>query len=290
MTDIEVYNGPEKPTWCSGCGNTGLFLALRQALSFLELKPEKTMLFFGIGCSGNMCNFLKGASFHSLHGRGIPVAEAAKICNHRLTSIVIAGDGDIYGEGMNHLLAAARGNHDIKVIVHNNMVYGLTTGQASPTSQRGFESKSSPSGVIEYPVNPLTLTLAAGGTFVSRAFAGEIEHLKEIFVSAIKHTGFALVDVLQPCVTFNKINTFEFYQKRVYKLQKPEQDFKRAVEKASEWPQTHDNAHLGKIPIGVFWQRRQKAYHECLPQIKNKTLVDQSIDKIKIEDVYSLYS
>lgn len=288
--DPERFNGPQKPTWCPGCGNYGLFSALKKALAGLGLRSDKIMFFFGIGCSGNMCCFLRGAGFHSLHGRGIPVAIGAKICNPTSPAIVVAGDGDVYGEGMNHLLSAARGNHDIKVIVHNNMVYGLTTGQASPTSEKGFLSKSTPAGVIEYPVNPLSLVLSSGGSFVARGFTGEVDHLAEIFEKAIKHVGFSLIDVLQPCVTFNKVNTAEFYKSHVYKLQKQEQAFKGALEKASEWPQTHENADRGRIPIGIFWQKRQKAYHENLSQLKDSSLVSQSIEKIKIEDVYPLYT
>jgi 2-oxoglutarate ferredoxin oxidoreductase subunit beta len=287
--NTDIYNGPNKPTWCPGCGNHGLFLALKQALLNLGLKSDRIMLFFGIGCSGNMCTFLKGAALHSLHGRPIPSAVAAKICNHQLPSIVIAGDGDTYGEGPNHLLAAARGNHDITVIIHNNLIYGLTTGQASPTSEKGFLSKSTPLGVIEYPINPLTLALSAGATFVSRGFAGDVDHLSEIMKRAIIHPGFSLVDVLQPCVTFNKVNTFEFYQKRVYKIN-PAKNLKKAFEKAFEWPQTHENAGAKKIPIGIFWQKRQKTYHQSLPQIKKKPLVDLLIDKIRVKDVFPLYS
>lgn len=267
MTNINNFTG-YKPTWCPGCGNWSILMALKQALDDLQLNPCRLVVVFGIGCSGNMNDFLNAYSFHALHGRAIPNAIGIKLANHQLPVIAVVGDGDCYGEGGNHLIHACRGNHDITVLVHDNRVYGLTTGQAAPTAQKGFQSKSTPTGIIEEELNPLTLALTQGATFVAQAFAGDLISLKEIIKQAILHKGLSLVNVLQPCVTFNKINTYEYYQKRVYKLEAYYQrdNLDSALKKAQEMKNE-------KYPTGVLYQVIKPTFIDQLSQLKENSLV-----------------
>ena len=256
------------PTWCPGCGNFGIWTAIKSAFSKMKLNPDKMAVVFGIGCSGNMNDFLWANSFHALHGRAIPNAVGIKIANHSLPVIVIVGDGDCYGEGGNHFLHAARGNHDITVIVHDNRVYGLTTGQVAPTAYKGFKSRSTPNGIIEVPVNPIALAVSQGATFVGQGFSGYMAHLTQLLESAVKHRGFSVVNVFQPCVTFNHVNSYSWYRERVYKLA-PEnhnpEDINRAWEKSLEVEE--------KIPLGIIYQVERPVYTDSLPQLAEKPLV-----------------
>ena len=268
----EDFNTKYNPTWCPGCGNYGIWQSLKNALVNLSLKPHEVVIVYGIGCSGNMNDFVKTYGFHALHGRAVPNACGIKMANHELTVICIVGDGDCYGEGGNHLIHAARGNHDVKVFVHDNRIYGLTTGQTSPTSAHGFISKSTPKGAIEIPLNPLTLAISQGASFVAQGFAGNAPHLADLMTKAIKHKGFSLLNILQPCVTFNKVCTFKFYQEKVYQLEKKNwkaDDKFLALKKAS--------FAENKIPTGVFYQEKRSAYHEQISQIKEKSLIKQVV-------------
>jgi len=266
-----------KPIWCPGCGNYGIFSALKAAFEKLGVPQEEIVVFYGIGCHGNMSNFLNVYGFEGLHGRPIPVAIGAKIANHNLKVIVVAGDGDSYGEGVNHIISAARGNHDITVIVHNNEIYGLTTGQTSPTSEKGTKTKSTPQGSIEIPLNPLALAITSGATYVARGFAGETEGLTNLIVSGIKHNGFSLIDVLQPCLSFEKIHNFEYLKEKIYDLSKRKYDKLDkifAIRKTYEWEK--------KIPIGIFYQEERPSFTDELPQLKKQALVEKEIRGIKL--------
>lgn len=257
---------PHQPTWCPGCGNFGIWIALRQALAELNLNPEQVLIVYGIGCSGNNNNFTKTYVWHSLHGRTLPTAVGAKLANQDLTVIAMGGDGDGYGEGLGHFLHAVRGNVNITYITHDNKVYGLTTGQTAPTSDQGFKTKSTPQGVIDESVNPIALSLAQNIGFVARGFSGQAQHLKELFKTAITYPGFALVDVFQPCVTFNKINTFKWFYDRLYNLDEQKdynkQDRKLALETSLIWGD--------KIPYGIFYQVTKEHYASKLPQLNGK--------------------
>lgn len=257
------------PTWCPGCGNFGIWAAVKNAFAALQYNPDNIAVVFGIGCSGNMNDFLWANSFHALHGRSIPNAIGIKIANHQLPVVAIVGDGDCYGEGGNHFLHAARGNHDITVIVHDNRVYGLTTGQVAPTASQGFKSKSTPQGIIEMPVNPLALALTQGATFVSQGFSGDIPHLTDLIVAAVKHRGFSLINVFQPCVTFNQENSYAWYRQRVYKLNPDSYDavnFNLALEKTFELEE--------KIPIGIIYQVKRATYTDNLSQLQETPLTE----------------
>lgn len=267
MSSVQDFTG-YSPTWCPGCGNHGIGIAIKSALVKLNLNPSSVFVVFGIGCSGNMNDFLNAYGFHALHGRAIPNAIGIKIANHRLPVIAVVGDGDCYGEGGNHFIHACRGNHDITVIVHDNSVYGLTTGQVAPTAQKGYKSKSTPNGIIETPLNPLALALTQGATFVGQAYAGNVPQMIEIIKQGIKHKGFSLINVLQPCVTFNKINTYHYYQERVYSLADDYQkdSFDQALNKALEIKRE-------KFPLGVIYQVERPTFTDQLPQIKGEVLI-----------------
>ena len=275
---IEQWNTTHAPTWCPSCGNYSLWNELKRALDELNIPAHKTLIVYGIGCSGNMYNNVKTYGWHSLHGRAVPTAVGAKLANKDLTVIVVAGDGDGLGEGMGHFIHALRGNANITYLLHENKVYGLTTGQSAPTSDKGFISRSTPEGLIEVPVNPLKLALAAGGSFVSRGYAGKPRELKELIKKGIRHRGFSFVDILQPCVTFNKVNTFEFYNSRVYDLEAnghSPTDYNQAMLKAGEWGE--------KIPLGLFYHDSREPYEDNLPQEQGKALASRPAVKRKLE-------
>lgn len=263
MQDFSGYT----PTWCPGCGDWGIGIAIKSALAQMGLSPSDVGVVFGIGCSGNMNDFLNAYAIHGLHGRAIPTAIGYKLANHKMSIIVVAGDGDCYGEGGNHFLHACRGNHDITVIIHDNRVYGLTTGQVAPTAMKGALSKSTPYGLIESPIDPLGLALTQGATFISQSFAGDAQHMISMIKSAINHKGFSLVNVLQPCVTFNKINGYQYYRERVYKL------IDNKVNNKDRAMKIIQDIEKEKYPLGIIYQNQQSSYHEQLPQLTKQTLI-----------------
>lgn len=249
-----------KPTWCPGCGNFSQWRAIRQAVVKLDIPPEKVAIVSGIGCSSHIPNFVNFYSLQAVHGRAIPVATGIRLANPKLTVMVYGGDGDIYGIGGNHFLHACRRNVDIISIVSNNYVYGLTTGQASPTTLVGTKTKTTPRGSIENPLNPVSVAIAAGATFVARAFSGDLKQLTDILTQAIKHKGFAFIDILSPCITFNQQQTYFYFRDRVFKIEDTEHDIEdmhAAMDLANLRKITH-----GKIPIGVFYEQKNKTTYE----------------------------
>ncbi|MBI5788211.1 MAG: 2-oxoacid:ferredoxin oxidoreductase subunit beta [Candidatus Schekmanbacteria bacterium] len=274
----EIATG-NKPTWCPGCGDYGILNAVKIAIAKAGLNLEKTVLVSGIGCSSKLPQYVNTYAFEGIHGRVLPVATGIKLANNSLTVIGIAGDGDAYGIGTCHFIHGMRRNLDLTNIVHDNQIYGLTTGQTSPTSEKGFATKSTPGGVIEWPVNPIALALASGATFIARGFVLELEHLTNLIVKGIRHKGFALIDIFQPCVTFNYLNTYQYYKQRCYKLEDAPgynpQDKTAAHHKSQEWGE--------RIPIGVFYQEQKGTYEDELPEIKEKPLAEQSITDVNID-------
>ena len=278
------FNTSRRPTWCTGCGNFAIWNAMKKTFVKLSLYPHQMLIIYGIGCSGNGLNFLKSYSFHSLHGRTLPVATGAKIASHKMVVIAVSGDGDGMGIGGNHFIHTCRRNINITNIMHDNRVYGLTTGQTSPTSNLGFRSRSTPSGVLEMPVNPLSLALAVGATLVARGFSGDIAQLGEIMRKAIKHKGFSFIDVLQPCVTFNRVNTYDYYRERVYRIDSIknydrtdiEHAFKRSLEEE-------------RLPTGIFYQVQRPIYEDGLKQIDRKSLTDHIVSDIDINKLFNRY-
>ena len=270
MVSLDNYTGGI-PAWCPGCGNFGILKAFREAMVELEIEPYQLAVVSGIGQAGKFPHYIRCNTFNGLHGRSIPVATGLKLVKHTLQVIAVGGDGDMYGEGGNHLTHAMRRNIGINVFVHNNQIYGLTKGQASPTSMEGILTNNQPFGVLSEQLNPIALAVALDCSFVGRGYAADQEHLKGLIKAAIQHKGFSLVDILQPCVSFNKINTYEWYGKRVYHMggeYNPE-DRIAAFSKALEWGDA--------IPIGVIYRNNRTAFEERVPIIHEKALAEQPV-------------
>jgi len=275
MVKMTDYAGSQ-PAWCPGCGNFAILNALKKALVELDLEPHRVLMVSGIGQAGKLPHYTRGNVLNVLHGRTLPAAAGAKIANPELVVLAVGGDGDGYGEGGNHFLHSVRRNHDITYLVHNNQVYALTKGQASPTSDQGFVTKTTPHGAST-PLNSLAVAIAAGGTFVARGFSGDIDHLVGLIKSGIQHRGFALIDILQPCVSFNHKNTHAWYKERVYKLEEAAHrpsDRSAAMEKALEWGE--------RIPIGVIYRQEKPAFEDELPVLKRGPLVKQPMDPMQV--------
>ena len=276
MNDINQYSTPIKPTFCPGCGNFGIMQAMKQAFDQLKLPPEKIVISYDVGCNANMADFVNTYGFHGLNGRSVPPAVGIKLANHKLTCLALIGDGGFYGEGGQHFLSLMRGNHDITVLVHDNQRYSLTTGQMSPTTPKGAITISTPEGAIEEPINPLAISLVNHCTFAARGFAGDVPHLQDLIAKGIKHTGFSLIEILQPCVIWNKERSYEWYRERIYKLESGKytaNNREQALLKAKE---------QDRLAIGVFYQEEKKAYHQEVSSLANKPLIDQSIKKIDV--------
>jgi 2-oxoglutarate ferredoxin oxidoreductase subunit beta len=270
VLEVQSYKSKVKPTWCPGCGDFAVLKAFQQAVARLQLDPKDILVVSGIGCSSNFPHFVATYGFHGIHGRILPVAAGAKLANPELTVVGAGGDGDGYGIGLNHFIHTARRNFDITYIVMNNQIYGLTTGQYSPTSQEGMVTKSTPEGAIDSPVNPIALALGSGATYVSRGFSGDTKQLTDLIAGAIEHKGFALVDALSPCVTFNKVNTYPWFRERVYGLEEAghdPSDIDAAFERSREW--------LEKIPVGLFYKVEKPTYEEQDPGIRRGIPIHQ---------------
>jgi len=247
---IKDFKGKAEPDWCPGCGDFGVLSALKQALADLGIRPHEAMVISGIGCSSNLPGYVSTYGMHTLHGRALSVATGAQMANHELKIIVTGGDGDGYGIGGNHFIHTMRRNVDLTYIVMNNQIYGLTTGQLSPTSTKGMTTKSTPFGSVENPINPIPLAIAAGATYVARGYTGQVKHLVELIKGGIQHKGFALIDAFSPCVTFNHENSHEFFKQKTFKLEDRKHDptdFAAAMKYGYEWGD--------EIAIGLFWQR-----------------------------------
>jgi 2-oxoglutarate ferredoxin oxidoreductase subunit beta len=248
---IADTKGKADPDWCPGCGDYGVLAALQKALVDLQIPLHEVVTISGIGCSSNLPGYINTYGMHTLHGRSLPVATGMKLANHALTVIVTGGDGDGFGIGGNHFVHTMRRNVDLLYIVMDNQIYGLTTGQTSPTSRLGMKTKSMPFGNVESPISPISLALAAGCTFVARGFSGEQKHLTELIKLGIQHPGFSLLDVFSPCVTYNHDNTYQWFRPRVKKLEDdPTYD-------ASDWIAAMGKSVLwgDEIPIGKFFER-----------------------------------
>jgi 2-oxoglutarate ferredoxin oxidoreductase subunit beta len=275
MPTLDEYKG-QIPAWCPGCGNFGILTAFKNVMVELGIEPHQFTIVSGIGQAGKLPHFLKCNTFNGLHGRTIPVATGLKLANHEMLVIAVAGDGDCYGEGGNHLIHAMRRNVNVKLFVHDNQIYGLTKGQPSPTSMEGMISKNQPFGVLSEQLNPIALAVALDCSFVARGFVGDMEYLKELMKAAVHHKGFSLLDILQPCVTFNKINTYDWYRKRAYHLESeynPE-DRIEAFRKALEWGD--------RIPTGIIYRNNRPILEERNPVIKDAPLIRQAFDQSKM--------
>jgi 2-oxoglutarate ferredoxin oxidoreductase subunit beta len=280
---VKDYKGAVKPTWCPGCGDFGIMVAVQQGLVRAGLAPHEVLIVSGIGCGSKLPDYVTANGFMTLHGRPVPIATGAKLANHDLAIIVVHGDGDSMGLGMGHFIHTARRNLNITDLIQNNQIYGLTKGQYSPTSDPGFITKTSPDGAFEMAANPLALALAAGATFIARGFAGDTKHLGGLIAQAVQHDGYSLVDILQPCVTFNKKNTYDWYRDRVYKLEETDyepNDRVAAFQKALEWGD--------RIPLGVIYETRLPTYEEQAAGLKHGPIATRELKRLSSKEIEGL--
>lgn len=272
----------EDPTWCPGCGIYAIFDALKSAVVSLKIEPEQLVIVTGIGCHGRLNSYFNAYGFHGLHGRVLPVATGIKLSNPELHVVAVSGDGDAYSIGMGHFIHSLRRNISITYLVVDNRIYALTQGQISPTSSLGFVSKSSPYGSKEYPLDGPQLALAAGGTFIARGFSGDPSHLAALIEGGIRHKGFALIEVLSPCVTQNKVNTYGWFKKNICRLEEDSsfnpRDKKKAWERSSA---------EGKIPVGLIYKEEKSSFEELVLPDREKPLVfnDLKININKFESI-----
>lgn len=273
------------PNWCPGCGNFTIWAAFKNAAAKQGWDNTNTAMVAGIGCHGHILNFVNLTSFEGLHGRAIPVATGLKMANHKLNVFVFTGDGDCMGEGGNHFIHACRRNHDLTVILHDNALYSLTTGQTSPVSPHGVKTRSTPQGNPDEPFSPLALAIASGATFAARVYAGNIAQLTDVIVAANEHKGFAIIDVLQPCVIFNKEYTHQFFQENCYQLG-PDYDLTNKVaafQKSLEWGPK-------QIPVGIFYKVQKPSYESQIPQISEETLIAKSVANRDLSELLEKYT
>lgn len=266
------------PTWCPGCGDYGIFHALKTVLAALD--PEQTVLVGGIGCSSKIAQYVNTYRIETLHGRTLPVATGIKLANHKLTVIAEGGDGDGLGIGMGHFIHTARRNIDISYFIHNNQIYGLTKGQASPATDLGMITKFTPPplGNIESPVNIVKTAIHAGATFVARGYTGQIPELVNLMTAAINHPGFAVIDILQPCVSFNKVNTYQWYQERI----KPVDTFAEYDPGDKNQALTLGSLWGDVIPVGIIYHEKRMTYGDSLPQLKESPLACKNLQQVEI--------
>ncbi len=282
MVTLEDY-GTFETAWCPGCGNFSILAAVKKALVGLGLKPHEILVVSGIGQAAKAPHYLKANVFNGLHGRALPVATGAKLANPELTVIAESGDGCTYGEGGNHFLAAIRRNINLTLLVHNNQIYGLTKGQASPTTEEGRITKAQPQGVPSAPFNPLAVAVAMQAGFVARAFSGMADHLTELIQQAVSHRGFSLIDILQPCISFNPVNTLAWYKKRCYALPDdydPAQ-WESAMKTAMEWGE--------RIPVGVIYRNERPSFEDHFSVLKQGPLVGRGVDQEKVKQILESY-
>jgi 2-oxoglutarate ferredoxin oxidoreductase subunit beta len=277
MATLDDYAG-QAPAWCPGCGNFGILNTIKKTFADLDIEPQQVVMVSGIGQAAKLPHYTKCNTFNGLHGRALPVATGIALANHELLTIVETGDGDCYAEGGNHFVHAIRRNINVKLFVHDNQIYGLTKGQASPTSEEGMVTKLQPFGVLTGQENPLALAIALDCSFVARGFAGDMDFLQHLMTEAIRHKGFALIDILQPCVTFNRVNTFKWYRERVYHLEDgyDPADQESAFRRAREWGE--------KIPTGIFYRNERPLFEDRVPVIRETPLVKQSFDFNRIQE------
>ncbi|MDQ0340699.1 2-oxoglutarate ferredoxin oxidoreductase subunit beta [Caldalkalibacillus uzonensis] len=283
MAKLKEFKG-DTPTWCPGCGHYSVMAGIQRACLGLGLEPHQVAVITGIGCSGKVSEYMRCYGFHTLHGRSLPVAQAVKLVNRNLKVIAAGGDGDGYGIGAGHFVHAARRNVDITYVVMDNQIYGLTKGQTSPTSRQGFVTKTSPEGAGEREVKPLELALGAGASFVAQAFAGDIKRLTELIQQGMEHEGFALINVFSPCVTYNKVNTYDYFKEHLLDLKQMEDydphDLAQAYATVLE--------RQGLVQ-GIIYKEDRPAYHTFLTDYPDQPIAEQNLvrDDARLQQLWS---
>ena len=284
MVTRKDFDSPVPPTWCKGCGNYGILNAVKMALAEQDIAPHQIVIFTGLGCGSKLPHYMHVSGFHTIHGRSLAVATGARLANHGLKIMTVHGDGDGYGMGLGHMMHAIRRNIGMVDIVQNNRVYGLTRGQYSPTSDLGMRTPTSPEGALDRPVPPLALAITVGATFVARGYPAELRHLVWLIGEALQHPGYALVDVLQPCVTWNRPSSYDFYNPRVYKLEETDHD---VTDKTAAWELAYQWEE--RIPIGILYRvEGVPTYEEQVPTLKAGPLVKQPLKKLRPGQVEEL--
>lgn len=277
------YASPVKPTWCPGCGDYGILNAVKQGLAQAGLAPHEVLIVSGIGCGSKLPDYAHANGFMTLHGRSLPVATGARLANHGLKVLTVHGDGDGMGLGMGHFIHTARRNIELVDILQNNQIYGLTKGQYSPTSDSGLVTSTSPDGAFEMAVHPVALAMTAGATFVARGFAGDTKGLADLITAALQHKGYAFLEILQPCVTFNKKNTYDWYRERVYQVAETGHDVAdrlAAYQKTQEWGE--------RIPLGILYQVRLPTYEEQVASLAEGPLARRKLERLSAAQIDSL--
>lgn len=273
MATMKEFRNNVKPNWCPGCGDFSVQAAIQRAAANVGLEPEQLALVSGIGCSGRISGYVNAYGFHGVHGRSLPIAQGLKMANRELTVIAAGGDGDGFAIGMGHTVHAIRRNIDITYIVMDNQIYGLTKGQTSPRSATGFKTKSTPNGSIESALSPLEMALSAGATFVAQSFSSDLKQLTGLIEAGIRHKGFSLINVYSPCVTFNKVNTYDWFKENIVNL-----DLEADYDPSNRIAAMTRLMETGGMLTGLIYQNKTKpSYEEQVPGFKPESISKQNI-------------
>lgn len=273
MATLKDFRNNVKPNWCPGCGDFSVQAAIQRAAANVGLEPEGLAIVSGIGCSGRISGYINAYGFHGIHGRSLPIAQGVKMANRDLTVIASGGDGDGFAIGMGHTVHAIRRNIDVTYIVMDNQIYGLTKGQASPRSAEGFKTKSTPQGTIESAISPLEVAMAAGATFVAQSFSSNLKQLTAVIEAGLNHKGFSLINVFSPCVTFNKVNTYDWFKENIVDLDEiPDYDYTNRVMAMTKIMETNS------MLTGIIYQNKdKKSYEDSIPNFAKEGLSKQNL-------------
>lgn len=273
MATFKEFRNNVKPNWCPGCGDFSVQAAIQRAAANVGLEPENLAVISGIGCSGRISGYINAYGFHGIHGRALPIAQGVKLANRELTVIASGGDGDGFAIGMGHTVHAIRRNLNITYIVMDNQIYGLTKGQTSPRSAEGFKTKSTPEGSIESTLSPLEIALSAGATFVAQSFSSDLKQLTSLIEQGLQHEGFSLINVFSPCVTFNKVNTYDWFKENIVNLEQyPDYNPHDRVVAMNKIMETN-----GMLTGLIYQNKERKSYEDMIPGFQAEGLVKQDL-------------
>lgn len=279
MATFKDFRNQVKPNWCPGCGDFSVQAAIQRAAANLNLEPEELAVISGIGCSGRISGYINAYGLHGIHGRALPIAQGVKLANRELTVIASGGDGDGFAIGMGHTIHAIRRNINITYIVMDNQIYGLTKGQTSPRSGEGFKTKSTPEGSIESPLSPLELAISSGATFVAQSFSSDIKQLTSLIEQGVRHEGFSLINVFSPCVTFNKVNTYDWFKENLTNLDEVE-----GYDPSNRIAAMNMLMETGGMLTGLVYQNASRtSYENLLPGFRQESLAGQEMQLTESE-------
>lgn len=287
MATFKDFRNHVKPNWCPGCGHFSIQAAIQRAAANNGIEPEELALISGIGCSGRVSGYIKSYGFHATHGRSLPLAQGVKMANDDLTVVASGGDGDGFAIGMGHTVHALKRNIDITYIVMDNQIYGLTKGQTSPSSSTGFVTKSTPNGSIEAPIVPIKTAMASGATFVAQSVSSDIKGLTKIIEEAMNHKGFSFVNVFSPCVTYNKVNTYDWFKEHIVPIDTIE-DYDETDSNAVT---RHINEHEGMLTGILYRDTERKSYSEYIDGYLDETLVERELklEQDQFDDIMAAF-